>query len=219
MDYNYFGNEETALTPDQDTPSQHLVILLDVSRRMYVKLTDTEAFFKWIPEGDSFDQHEWTLIPQNPTGYWESDTKFVEATGFFEQVDAENWIEQQGEGTNYFTRVSEVVVLYDESRSMYVKLTASKAYFKWIPEGETSEDVQWTLIPQNPTGHWVSSTKFVEKTGYFEQVDAQNWIERQGDGTNYYTRVSEAVVLYDESRDIYVKLTDTNAYFKWVPRI
>ena len=193
MDYNYFGNEETALTPDQDTPSQHLVILLDVSRRMYVKLTDTEALFKWIPEGDSFDQHEWTLIPQNPTGYWESDTKFVEATGFFEQVDADNWIEQQGEGTNYFTRVSEAVILYDDNRSMYVELTDSNAYFKMIPQGQSFFDVPWTLIPQNPTGHWVSSTKFVDANGFFEQIFPLTWKEQQGDSTNYYTEVSEGV--------------------------
>ena len=211
-------NGDPILFPNSvNAPSRHLVVLYDASRRMYVKLTDTEAFFKWIPEGDSFEQHEWTVIPQNPTGYWESDTKFIDETGFFEEVDTENWIEQQGEETNYFTRVSEEVVLYDEFRSMYVKLTSNKAYYKWIPEGETFEDAEWTLIPQNPTGHWVSNTKFVEKTGYFEQVDANNWIEQQADGTHYYTRVTESVVLYDESRSIYVKLTDAKAYFKWIP--
>ena len=212
-----FGNEEITLNHIDETPSRHLVILYDASRRIYVKLTDNKAYYKWIPQGESFEQRKWTPIPQNPTGYWESDTKFIDETGFFEEVDTENWIEQQGEETNYFTRVSEVVVLYDESRSIYVKLTVNKAYFKWIPPGETFKDANWTLIPQNPTGHWVSNTKFVEKTGYFEQVDANNWIEQQADGTHYYTRVTESVVLYDESRSIYVKLTDAKAYFKWIP--
>ena len=59
------------------------------------------------------------------------------------------------------------------------------------PEYESFGESQWTLIPQNPTGHWVSSTKFVEKSGSFEQVDETNWVEHQANGDLYFVRVSD----------------------------
>ena len=86
-----------------DNNSQHLVVLYDESRNMWVKLTDTQAFFN--QQGGDSNANYWYLIAENPTGYWINDRQFITQTGYFRQVDGGNdWIEQQAASINHFVR-------------------------------------------------------------------------------------------------------------------
>ena len=215
---------------------KQIVVLYDESRGMWVKLTDIEAYF--TTQGSDSNADYWYLIGENPSGYWISETKFITQTGYFTKVDGSAvWIEQQAGSSCTFVEVSidsphiakkphDQVVLYDESRGMWVKLTDNKAYFN--RQGGNPDADYWYLIAENPTGYWISDTKFVTKTGYFRKVDKDGvvWIEQQAGGGDTGTFVelnanspqfekksNHQVVLYDESRRIWVMLKDNEAYW------
>ena len=123
-----------------------------------------------------------------------------------------------------------LVILYDRSRNIWIKLTDDQAFFS--TQGGASNAQYWHLIGQNPTGYWASDNEFVTTTGSFRQnYGGVVWLERQGgSGFNSYVRINQddastestyiadsnsqrLVVLYDESRNYWIMLTDYQAFF------
>lgn len=224
------------------------VILYDNSRGMFIKLTDTQAFFQWASLAQGINPNGWDLIAENPTGRWVSGTKFVENTGYFQETNATSrqWIEKKSnssQATHYFVQItnppirarggnddrlsdlaeqpkatvgnspaptyvkasliteqpetsskgflskpaapkaSHLIVLYDESRQMFVKITDTQVFFQWGSLTQGINPTGWYLIAENSTGKWISDTKFVDDTGYFMETNAASgqWIEQKND--------------------------------------
>ena len=117
-----------------------------------------------------------------------------------------------------------LVILYDESRGIWIKLTDNLAFFN-MQGGDPDADY-WYLIAQNPTGYWASDNEFVTQTSNFKQSNGVVWLEHQGEGNGFssYVRINQddsgvtiqdsqhLVVLYDDSRKIWIMLTDDQAF-------
>ena len=168
-----------------------MVVLYDESRGIWVEITNDKIYFN--KNGNDPNAAYWRLIAENPTGHWVSDAEFVTKTGSFKQDNGGIvWIERQRVGeANTFVRVtpkSRLVVLHDESRGIWIKLTDGQASFN--AQGSDPNANDWHLIAENPTGYWISNTKFITKTGYFRQEDGGNsWIEQQADDSHHLVRV------------------------------
>ena len=123
------------------------------------------------------------------------------------------------------------VVLYDESRSIWILLTNTQALF--TTQGGDPDADYWYLIGQNADGYWASDYEFVTATGSFRQDYAGVvWLEYQKGKSefNSYVRINQddpsvnptytaysnskhVVVLYDKSRNYWVMLTDNQAFY------
>ena len=171
----------------QDQPD-HLVILYDESRSIWVMLTNDQILCSF--QGGDPNGGYWSLIVENLGGHWASDNELVTTTGNFKQNYGVVWFERQGGGSsiNHFVRIDQgdssddsassagIVVLYDKSRSAWIMLTDKQVYLNY--QGGDPQADYWYLIA---IGYWTVDSQFITQTGYFRQKNGgDDWINQQG---------------------------------------
>jgi hypothetical protein len=151
--------------------------------------------------------------PQKKYAWIKSD-----ANTYIFRSDNDIWIERDADSFIHATfeqieEKADEVVLFDKSRNMFVKLTDDAAAF-----GSSRENITVVLT----YGRWLARNELVEVRDkelwkkkdvdeYFFKTDGEVWLEKHdGNIVNSFVQLAEtkdAVVLYDESRSMSIKLT------------
>ena len=227
-------------------------ILLYCSRGgFYIKLTDNGCYYNTSPQGDFTVRYcgRWSLgslsgEPRKKTGgnrshkdeafayYLEGKTNSY--FGYFMQVSSGQWeeIRVSDEKVLYKYRfVSEsggAMILYDESRSVYVRVTESELFW-----GSTKEDITHKIYD----GAWVGFDygysvsmvleldinififEYTGFSGYYSRSDEGYWLEYAATGgrpVNTFTIIEETntyIIMYCGKCGYYIKLTEDGSYY------
>lgn len=148
--------------------------------------------------------------------------------GYFIPGTNKQWIEFNQNGKPRFTynvidENDTTLTLYDENRKLYVRLTDAEMYF-----GNQKDSINkpsfFGMWKPNPfkikiakgTNLWM----YEKRGSYFAPLDGQKWVEidrKKGFTMYHYVLLDGAenstVILYDASRNLYVKLTPAEMFF------
>lgn len=139
-------------------------------------------------------------------------------SGSFTKIDKGTWMEKNNSSSFQFKEIrtdDNETILLDEKRNIYVKLTATEM---WASAGN---DKSWK---KNYVGAW-KYWNYDEQTrpdgeyaGTFTYEGGNKWVEKNNhDSFNYveHSISQDEVVLFDQVRKVYVKLTPTEMFASW----
>lgn len=138
-------------------------------------------------------------------------------SGEFTYQEGKNWTETNNlEGPFKFEEYKSNetdIIIFDKKRNVYVKLSLTEMYASW------GSDNKWEKYY---TGHWKNWAYANQEhskgkiSGKFIYLGGKKWIEKNNIEGPFqfeeYEVSSTEVILYDKSRNVYVKLTPTEMY-------
>jgi hypothetical protein len=149
---------------------------------------------------------------------WES----TDHQSYFKPSGKNEWAEFNSDGKPafHYLVIEEkpgFIMLYDESRKMYIELTPVEMYYGNQKDSINIYSRFGTWKPQTvkPARRW----EFEDKKSYFSPTGwNMEWIEFKPDGKPMFrykeVEITPAyIILYDENRRMYVKLTDMEMFF------
>jgi hypothetical protein len=139
-------------------------------------------------------------------------------SGAFTKTGKTSWIEKNNAASFNFEEMANKtneIILFDKTRNIYVKLTSNEM---WASIGN---DKNWQKNYEGRWKHWYYSEQNRPDgvyEGTFTFIEGTKWIEKNNHSDFTFTEYSynqDELILFDRSRNVYVKITPTELFASW----